>query len=91
MSHDPKTANDALQAGLAALAAVAGFVENSKKCFDATHDRYWTPVLGARLSLDGILAPDPTKIAHIFNLTHDILYNGYVTYRQLMQLVGVWI
>ena len=70
---------------------LVGFVENSKKRLDATHDRFWTPVLGARLSLQGILSPDPTKIAHVFNLTHNILAFGHVTYRQLMQLVGVWI
>jgi hypothetical protein len=57
----------------------------------ATHDRYWTPVLGARLSLDGLLSPDPTKMAHAFNMTHNILDFGRVSYRQLMQLIGVWI
>ena len=90
LSHSPSVANAALASGLAALKGV-GFVENPKKRFDATHDRFWTPVLGARLSLDGTLAPDPVKIAHVFNMTHNILAFGHTTYRQLMQLVGVWI
>ena len=90
MSSDPKIANDALNAGLDALARV-GFIENPKKRYVATHDRYWTPVLGARLSLDGLLSPDPTKIAHAFNMTHNILVQRRVSHRQLMQLIGVWI
>ena len=72
-AFNPKAANDALEAGLSALASV-GFVENPR--FVATHYRYWTPVLGARLSLEGLLAPDPTKIAHAFNMTHNNLGNS---------------
>ena len=90
LAADPSIANNALHAGFAALASV-GFVENPNKRFVATHDRFWTPVLGARLSLDGLLTPDPIKVAHAFNLTHNILVSRKASRRQMMQLIGVWV
>ena len=55
-----------------------------------TRQGYYTTALSARLSLDGILAPDPTKMVHVFNMTHKI-HRDQITYRQLMQLMDVWI
>ena len=83
-------ANKALLAGLEALTA-AGFVENAKKRLNAQHDRHWTPVLGTQLSLNGMLCPDPAKMAEAITVTLNMAYDGIATIRHMTQLLGVWV
>ena len=83
-------ANKALLAGLEALTA-AGFIENSNKRLNAQHDRHWTPVLGTQLSLNGILCPDPAKMAEVITVTLNMAYDGVASIKQMSQLLGVWV
>ena len=83
-------ANKILLAGLNALTA-AGFVENAKKRLDAKHERHWSPVLGAQLSLNGLLCPDPSKMAEAITVTLNLAYDGVASIKQMSQLLGVWV
>ena len=89
-ASDAYVVNKVLLAGLDALTA-AGFVENSKKRLNALHERHWTPVLGAQLSIHGILCPDPAKMAEAITVTLNLAYDGVSTIKHLSQILGVWV
>ena len=86
----PNLANQILRDGIKALED-AGFVENPQKRLEASHERYWSPVLGAQVSIAGIISPDPAKLAETLTVTRNLTFDRVVSTKHLTQVLGVWV